>query len=328
MIADESDQLNAARNVQAARWFRPYLVPRDYVEAHLGRVVPRWEHVAPDMGRAGPYHGGGCCLIVASSYLFLARLEDTVSHPYPVSNALMVCLSPGPSCGQRIELDRSRMIIGSGEAVDIQIIDPRVGPSHAELFERDGCVYVRDLNSGNGTFVNRRRIVGGEPLRNADIVAFGGVEMRFELPSGLDLPTPTPANVSFANYGAQHAQVINQVGRDQYAWHVQQITQQRESFLREVAATKTKARWLVWLGVIGVLSGVALFASQVFAFLSHLSETGPSSSFVSPINGISMVGWGMGVAGMILVVVGIVLHVTSTARRRRVEQEYRIPPPP
>ena len=41
--------------------------------------------------------------------------------------------------------------------------------------------------------------------------------------------------------GDQEANVINNVARDQHIAHVQQIIQERRSFLRDVAATRTKA---------------------------------------------------------------------------------------
>ena len=50
----------------------------------------------------------------------------------------------------------------------------------------------------------------------------------------------------------QYGQVINNVGRDQNNSY---LIQQRENFLREVAATKTKARWLIWTGFVSFVVG-------------------------------------------------------------------------
>jgi hypothetical protein len=47
--------------------------------------------------------------------------------------------------------------------------------------------------------------------------------------------------------GNQSAGMINNVGRDQHLSYVQYIQQQRASFARDIAATKTKARWFIWL---------------------------------------------------------------------------------
>jgi len=57
-------------------------------------------------------------------------------------------------------------------------------------------------------------------------------------------PGAAPPGPVHYSIGQQDAQVISNVGRDQYDAHVQQVIQQRDSFLRDIAATKTKARWL------------------------------------------------------------------------------------
>ncbi len=55
--------------------------------------------------------------------------------------------------------------------------------------------------------------------------------------------------------------MINNVGRDQHLPYVQHIQQQRESFSREIAATKTKARWLVWLGLFVTVVGFVIYGA-------------------------------------------------------------------
>jgi len=52
-----------------------------------------------------------------------------------------------------------------------------VSKEHGELFLRGGGLYVRDLGSKNGTFVNSER-VGEAPLREGDILHFAQVEFR------------------------------------------------------------------------------------------------------------------------------------------------------
>jgi EAL domain-containing protein (putative c-di-GMP-specific phosphodiesterase class I) len=52
-----------------------------------------------------------------------------------------------------------------------------VSKEHCELFLQGGALYVRDLGSKNGTFVNSER-VGEAPLREGDILHFARVEFR------------------------------------------------------------------------------------------------------------------------------------------------------
>ena len=135
--------------------------------------------------------------------------------------------------------------------------------------------------------------------------------------------------------GQQEAQVISNVGRDQYNAYVQQITQRRDSFMREIAATKTKARWLVWLGLLLFVVGFAMFAAADLNMLKQISNgfgsntAPPSDPFGHPIFGIpsGLLGWAIAAVGSLMLVIGIVLHIVATSRRRRVERDYPLPMP-
>lgn len=64
-----------------------------------------------------------------------------------------------PSCG---------LVLGSDSVSNL----------HAELFERDGTVWLRDLGSRNGTYVNRNRLQAPSPLVEGDILHFADREFR------------------------------------------------------------------------------------------------------------------------------------------------------
>jgi pSer/pThr/pTyr-binding forkhead associated (FHA) protein len=136
--------------------------------------------------------------------------------------------------------------------------------------------------------------------------------------------------------GQQQADVISNVGRDQYNAQVQQVIQRRDSFMREIAGTRTKARWLVWLGLLLFIAGFAMFAAADLNFLKQIaSDVGsnstapPSDPFGRPILGIpsGLLGWAIAAAGSLMLVIGIVLHIVATSRRKRVERDYPMPMP-
>lgn len=61
--------------------------------------------------------------------------------------------------------------IGRASDNDIVLIHPSVSRNHLELFyDGEGNVFLTDLNSANGTFVNGQRIVGSIQLKSNDIV--------------------------------------------------------------------------------------------------------------------------------------------------------------
>jgi DNA-binding CsgD family transcriptional regulator len=67
-----------------------------------------------------------------------------------------------------------KQIIGRLPECAIQIFDERVSRHHAKIWERGGVVFIRDLKSRNGTFVDGERVerctlLSGKSLRIADI---------------------------------------------------------------------------------------------------------------------------------------------------------------
>lgn len=55
----------------------------------------------------------------------------------------------------RIVLNKPSTLVGRLQGqVDFAVSDPRVGKVHAEFINQDGKIYVKDLNSKNGTYLN------------------------------------------------------------------------------------------------------------------------------------------------------------------------------
>ncbi len=70
------------------------------------------------------------------------------------------------------------VVVGRGVEVDLAVPDELVSRRHAEIFESDGRLFVRDLGSKNGTFVNNLRIVDREPLDPDQLLTLGTVTFR------------------------------------------------------------------------------------------------------------------------------------------------------
>jgi hypothetical protein len=129
----------------------------------------------------------------------------------------------------------------------------------------------------------------------------------------------------------QNAGQINNVARDQY---LQAIVQQRESFLREVAASRTRAKRLIWFGFLLFAVGGGTFAWMVIRSISTWSKLDPAAQpsfnkvWGEEIGGIPVgfIGWAVGVVGMLLMILGVVLHVIATSRQRRTVNHPVIPP--
>ena len=71
--------------------------------------------------------------------------------------------------------------IGRSSAADIVLkSDDYASGRHAQLTRHGGLLYVEDLGSTNGTFVNGRKTVGATPLRHGDTVRVGSTTFRYE----------------------------------------------------------------------------------------------------------------------------------------------------
>ena len=89
-----------------------------------------------------------------------------------------------------IRLDRMLVVVGRHPDCDARLDSPRVSRWHCCLTEVDGEVWVRDLGSTNGTWIDGRRVRSGS-LRTGDVLAIAHhryrvQEVRAEPVSGAD----------------------------------------------------------------------------------------------------------------------------------------------
>ena len=63
--------------------------------------------------------------------------------------------------------------IGRREGFDLCLPSPNVSGLHAEILEEDGELWLHDLNSTNGTFVNGERVGTKSMLQDDDMIIFG-----------------------------------------------------------------------------------------------------------------------------------------------------------
>jgi hypothetical protein len=70
--------------------------------------------------------------------------------------------------------------IGRSAASDIVLKnDDYASGRHARLTRHGGLLYVEDIDSTNGTYVNGRKAVGATPLRSGDRVRVGSTTFRY-----------------------------------------------------------------------------------------------------------------------------------------------------
>lgn len=70
-----------------------------------------------------------------------------------------------------------RFTIGQDSRNSLVLVDPGIGPFHAEIRQDHGLYYLTDVGSSSGSFVNDERITTRFQLRADDRVRLGAVEL-------------------------------------------------------------------------------------------------------------------------------------------------------
>jgi FHA domain-containing protein len=98
-----------------------------------------------------------------------------------VSGRLVVVKSPDLVEGRDFEIDSAQLTIGRGGQNDIAIrSDEYASARHARFEPRQDGVWVQDLGSTNGTYLNGARLDRPRRLSEGDVVRVGETDLRFE----------------------------------------------------------------------------------------------------------------------------------------------------
>jgi hypothetical protein len=94
---------------------------------------------------------------------------------------LVVLASPALDEGDAYSLAAQPLTVGRGNNNDVPLPDDEYASTRHARFEprRDG-VYIEDIGSTNGTFVNGIRLTRDRKLTPGDVVRIGETDLRFE----------------------------------------------------------------------------------------------------------------------------------------------------
>ena len=80
--------------------------------------------------------------------------------------------------GERRQVDKRQVVLGRSRDCDIQLGDPNVSRSHAELRQEGSTYWIVDLDSTNGIEVNGKRVKRAK-LSDGDTFTLGSTDVRF-----------------------------------------------------------------------------------------------------------------------------------------------------
>ncbi len=92
---------------------------------------------------------------------------------------LVVIAAMGFDPGTSFDL-ASGATMGRADNVDINVDDPFASSAHARIYPRQDFMYIEDMGSTNGTYLNGRQLRGAERLKVSDLVRIGDSEYRYE----------------------------------------------------------------------------------------------------------------------------------------------------
>jgi FHA domain len=96
-----------------------------------------------------------------------------------VEPRLEVVAAMGHRPGSRFDVGGGAMM-GRSDGADIHVNDPFASSAHARIFQRGDYMYVEDMGSTNGTYLNGRQVRTAERLKVADTIRIGDTEYRYQ----------------------------------------------------------------------------------------------------------------------------------------------------
>ncbi len=118
----------------------------------------------------------------------VTREGDLVRPSTTSRDRACVLVLSGSRVGTLFHLDRAETIVGRSQRADINVDDDGVSRAHARLRrDGDGDVWLEDLGSRNGTFINGLRVRSVTRLTDGDKLQLGrGTILKFTYHDALD----------------------------------------------------------------------------------------------------------------------------------------------
>ena len=95
-----------------------------------------------------------------------------------VDPQLEVVAAMGHEPGTTFEVGNGATL-GRSDSAEIRIDDPFASSAHARVFSRGEFMFVEDMGSTNGTYLNGRQLKSAERLKMADVIRIGDTEYRY-----------------------------------------------------------------------------------------------------------------------------------------------------
>src|SRR5690349_3955536 len=89
----------------------------------------------------------------------------------------LVAVEPADQVGKRYPLG-DEITVGRAAGCQVTVDDTYVSQLHARVFTRDGQLFVEDLGSTNGTYLNRVKVAGPMAMQRGDRLQVGNTVLE------------------------------------------------------------------------------------------------------------------------------------------------------
>ncbi len=97
----------------------------------------------------------------------------------PIFGWLVIIEGPQQWKEFRIPDEEAQYFIGKDPSCTIQLKDPSVEKFHASIRIKSNKIYITDLDTNEGTFLNEKRILR-EEIKDGDIIKIGSIKIKFK----------------------------------------------------------------------------------------------------------------------------------------------------
>ena len=107
------------------------------------------------------------------------RQRSTPEPRSGVAPRVQVVAAMGHEPGTSFEVGDG-VTFGRSDGAEIRVHDQFASSAHARIYDRGGYMYIEDMGSTNGTYLNGRPLRSAERLQMADTIRIGDSEYRYE----------------------------------------------------------------------------------------------------------------------------------------------------
>src|ERR1700722_3078342 len=86
-------------------------------------------------------------------------------------------VADGANKGKAIPITKAQFLVGRDASCQLRPASPSVSKRHCAVLLRENKIFIRDLKSTNGTFVNDQQITGEVEIQDGDKLQIGPLNL-------------------------------------------------------------------------------------------------------------------------------------------------------